>query len=87
MSRAKQEPSNVFEETKEPEGKSSLAELVALSRIPDHHAFAMRQYVGDDNERPLSEWDSLYKEMMSKPTDMPKDEWHKQFAKTQSEVS
>jgi hypothetical protein len=64
----------------EPESKMALAELVAMRRIPDHHAFAMRLYVGDDNaERTLSEWTNLYDEMMSKPTGMPKEQWHEQF--------
>jgi hypothetical protein len=80
MSKAKPEPSVVLEDVV-PEATSSLAELVAMRRIPDHHAFALRQYVGDDTERPLAEWDSLYKEMMSKPTDMPKAQWHETFVK------
>ena len=58
-----------------------LAELVAMRRIPDHHAHALRLYVGHDNEMRLSEWDLTYKEFMSKPTDMPKEEWHEKFAK------
>jgi len=71
-------PNPEKESVREPE--ISLAELISMRRIPDHHAFALGQYVGKDKvERKLSEWDSLYKEMMSKPTDMPKEQWHEKF--------
>ena len=68
------------QESQEP--RVSLAEIIAMRRIPDIHAFALKGYVGDGNERPLSEWDSLYQEMMSKPTDMPKERWHEDFKKS-----
>jgi hypothetical protein len=63
----------------------SLAELVAMRRIPDAHAFAFRLYVGDTGERPLSEWVSLYEEFKTKPTDMPKEKWHEQFVQSRKE--
>ncbi len=58
-----------------------LAELVAMKRIPDHHAAAFRLYVGHDKEMKVSEWDLSYKEFMSKPTGMSKEAWHEQFVK------
>lgn len=71
------------EQEKREEPRPNLAELLAMRRIPDAHAFALKLYVGDDRERPLSEWESLYREFMSKPTGMSKEQWHAQFTKNQ----
>lgn len=59
----------------------SLAELLAMRKVPDHHAHALKVYAGTVGEMPLSEWEGLYAEMMSKPTDMPKEQWHAEFKK------
>jgi hypothetical protein len=57
-----------------------LAELVAMRRIPDHHAKPLRIYAGDDSVKmTVAEWESLYEEMMLKPTGMPQREWHETF--------
>lgn len=58
-----------------------LTELIAMKRVPERHAPALRGYVGHDREMKLSEWDSIYREFMSKPTGVSKKEWHKQFVK------
>lgn len=59
-----------------------LAELVAMRRIPDHHAMPLRLYVeNNDAKMTVSQWDRTYKEMMSKPTGMSKAAWHEKFGK------
>lgn len=62
-----------------PESIIGLAELVAMRRIPDHHAMPLRLYVGDDVRMTVPQWDSAYQEMMSKPTGVSKEQWHEQF--------
>lgn len=62
----------------------SLVELIAMKKIPDHHAPALKGYVGADGEKPLSEWMNLYKEMMSKPSDVSKEKWHEEFKTKQA---
>ena len=66
---------------KKSEPKVSLAEMLAMKKVPDHHAHALSVYVGDAGEKPLSEWMSLYEEFMKKPTGMSKEEWHAEFIK------
>lgn len=72
-----------FEEAPEAaeEPNVSLAELLALKKIPDHHAVPLKNYVGGVDEKPLSEWLSLYEEFMSKPTGMSREQWHPLFIK------
>jgi hypothetical protein len=64
-----------------PEARVSLAEMLALKLIPDIHAMPLKLYVGDMGERPLSEWKSLYREFMSKPTGITREQWHPMFIK------
>lgn len=67
-------------EAKAEEDRMSLAEVLALRKVPDHHARPLMQYVGDtpktSQARPLREWLDLYDEMMTKPTGMTTLAWH-----------
>lgn len=70
------------QQTPSTEDHIGLAELVAMRRIPDHHAMPLRLYVEkNDVKMTVSQWDRTYAEMMSKPTGMSKAEWHEQFGK------
>lgn len=54
-----------------------VAEAVALRLFPDHHALPVVLYVGDRNAKlSTSGWKQLYNEMMTKPTDVSKKDWH-----------
>lgn len=76
------EPSTPAKPSVRPKAVVGLAELVAMGRVPDLHAFALRLYVGDDKkEMKVSEWDDTYKEFMLKPTGMSRDKWHAQYVK------
>ena len=62
------------------EGTIEFTEAIAMKLFPDHHAHPMLVYVGDKKTTFSAEgWKSLYAEMMSKPTNMPKEEWHERF--------
>lgn len=70
------------EQEQSAESLIGLAELVAMRRIPDHHAMPLRLYVeNNDAKMTVSQWERTYAEMMSKPTGMSKAEWHEQFGK------
>ena len=64
---------------KRPVAIVSFPEFVAMKEVPGKHAVPLRLYADDISDRPVQEWRDLYEEMMSKPTDMPKEEWRKQF--------
>ena len=64
---------------KRPEAKVTFAEFVAMGEVPGKHAIPLKFYVGDVSERPISEWRSLYEEMMTKPTGTSQEDWHEQF--------
>ena len=60
-----------------------LRELLAMKKIPDKHAFPLKLYVGDMDERPMPEWMELYKEFLSKPTGMSREDWHALYSQNQ----
>ncbi len=60
----------------EQQSEFGIAEALALRLFPDHHAFPMKIYVGDDKQLTAEGWKQAYNLMMSKPTDVTKEAWH-----------